>query len=84
MKTLDFHALFNDIAANPSDYGFTNTTQPVLSSLPGTGSAPVYNPAINGQDPQVRHGSLFIDPLFDPTERGQVLMAQAAHRTLAA
>ncbi len=84
VKTLDLQTLFDGIAANPSDYGFTNTTEPVLSSLPGTGSAPVYNPAINGQDPQVEHGSLFIDPLFDTTERAQMLIAQTAHRTLTA
>ena len=84
VKTLDLHALFNDIVANPSGYGFTNVTEPVLSSLPGTGSTPAYNPAINGQDPQVEHGSLFIDPLFDTTERGQMLIAQAAHGTLMA
>ncbi len=84
VKTLDLHALFNDIAAKPADYGFANTTEPVLSSLPDTGSTPVYNPAINGQDPQVEHGSLFIDPLFDPTERAQVLIAQTARNTLTA
>lgn len=82
VKTLDLHTLFDDIVANPSDYGFTNTTQPVLSSLPGTGSTPTYNPAINGQDPQVERGSLFIDPLFNTTERGQMLIAQAARHTL--
>ncbi len=84
VKTLDLHALFDGIAANPSDYGFTNTTEPVLSSLPGTGSAPTYNPAINGQDPQIERGSLFIDPLFDTTERAQMLIAQTAHSTLTA
>lgn len=82
VKTLDLQTLFNNIVAAPSDYGFTNVTHPVLSSLPGTGSTPVYNTAIAGQDPQVEHGSLFLDPLFDTTERGQMLIAQAAHSAL--
>lgn len=83
VKTLDLHTLFNNVVASPSDFGFTNVTQPVLSSIPGTGSTPVtYNPAINGQNPQVEHGSLFLDPLFDTTERGQVLIARTAHDTL--
>jgi outer membrane lipase/esterase len=84
VKTLDLHALFGNIAADPSSYGFTNVTQPVLSSLPGIGSTPTYNPAINGRNPQVEQGSLFLDPLFDTTERGQMLIAKAALRTLAA
>ena len=84
VKTLDLHALFNDIAASPSDYGFTNATEPVLSSLPNPGTTPAYNPAINGQDPRVEHGSLFIDPLFNTTERAQMLIAQTARGTLAA
>lgn len=82
VKTLDLHSLFDGIVADPSRYGFANVTQPVLSSLPGTGTSPVYNPAINGQDPRVEHGSLFIDPLFDTTTRAQTLIAQTAHGTL--
>ena len=83
VKTLDLHTLFNNIVADPSGYGFTNITQPVLSSLPGTGSALTYNPAIDGQNSRVEHGSLFLDPLFDTTERGQMLIAQTAYHTLA-
>ena len=82
VKTLDLNGLFNNIAASPSDYGFTNTTQPVLVSTPGTGTTPAYNPAIVGQDPQVEHGSLFLDPYFDPTALGQALVAQTARSTL--
>ena len=66
VKTLDLNTLFNGIAADPSDYGFTNVAQPVLSSTPTAGSTPTYNPAIIGQDPQVQHGSLFLDPYFRP------------------
>lgn len=82
VKTLDLNTLFNGIAANPSAYGFTNIAQPVLSSVPTAGSAPSYNPAIVGQDPQVQHGSLFFDPYFDPTSLGQTLIAQTARSIL--
>ena len=82
VKTLDLNTLFNGISTSPSDYGFTNITQPVLVSTPTAGSTPAYNPAIVGQDPQVEHGSLFLDPYFDPTELGQTLIAQTARNTL--
>ena len=82
VKTLDLHALFNGIANDPSAYGFTNTTQPVLVTTPGNGVTPVYNPAIVGQDPAVEHASLFLDPYFDPTELGQALIAQTARNAL--
>ena len=82
VKTLDLNTLFNGISANPTDYGFNNTTQPVLVSTPGVGTTPVYNPAIVGQDPQVEHGSLFLDPFFDPTALGQAIIAQTARSTL--
>ena len=64
---------------NPTAYGFTNVNQPVLTSTSDVGSAPVYNPAIVGQDPQVQHGSLFIDrpggPGADGAERADRLTA---------
>ena len=82
VKTLDLNTLFNGIAANPSAYGFTNITQPVLSSTPNAGTEPAYNPAVVGQDPQVEHGSLFLDPYFDPTALGQAVVAQTARATL--
>ena len=82
VKTLDLHTLFNGISANPSDYGFTNVAQPVLSSAPGVGTTPAYNPAIVGQDPQVEHSTLFLDQYFDPTALGQAIIAQTARSTL--
>ncbi|MBV8612275.1 MAG: hypothetical protein JOY66_00700, partial [Acetobacteraceae bacterium] len=82
VKELDLNTLFKGIAANPSDYGLTNISQPVLANPPGSGTPPTYNPAIVGQDPQVEHGSLFIDPYFDPTALGQSLIAQTARSTL--
>ena len=84
VKTLDLNTLFKGITADPSNYGFTNTTQPVLVSTPGIGTTPAYNPAIVGQDPQVEHGSLFLDPFFDPTALGQAVIAQTARSTLTA
>ncbi len=78
IKTLDLHSLFNGIVANPSDYGFSNVTQPILANPPTPGSTPVYNPAIVGKDPQVEHSSLFLDPYFDPTALGQSIIAQTA------
>ncbi len=84
VKTLDLKTLFDGIAASPSDYGFTNTTQPLLVSTPNPGTAPAYNPAIVGQDPQVQHGSLFLDPYFDPTALGQAVIAETARSTLTA
>jgi phospholipase/lecithinase/hemolysin len=84
VKTLDLNTLFNNIAATPLDYGFTNATQPVLVSTPGIGTTPAYNPGIVGQDPQVEHGSLFLDPYFDPTALGQAVIAQTARSTLTA
>lgn len=82
VKTLDLKTLFDGIAASPENYGFTNITQPVLVSTPGVGSEPTYNPAIVGQDPAVQHGSLFIDPYFNPTALGQAIIAQTARSTL--
>jgi phospholipase/lecithinase/hemolysin len=82
VKTLDLHALFNGIAANPSAYGFSNISQPILANPPTTGSMPAYNPAVVGKDPQVQHSSLFLDPYFDPTALGQAIVAQTARTML--
>ena len=84
VKTLDLNTLFNGITDDPLAYGFTNTTQPVLVSTPNVGTTPAYNPAIVGQDPQVEHGSLFLDPFFNPTALGQAIIAQTARSTLTA
>ena len=84
VKTLDLKTLFDGIAASPADYGFTNVSQPVLSSAPGIGSTPAYNPAVVGQDPAVQHSTLFLDQYFDPTALGQAVIAQTARSTLTA
>jgi phospholipase/lecithinase/hemolysin len=84
VETLDLKTLFDGIAASPENYGFTNISQPVLVSTPGVGSTPTYNPAIVGQDPAVEHGSLFLDPYFNPTALGQAIIAQTARSTLTA
>ncbi len=83
VKELDLNALFKGIVADPASYGFSNVTQPILSSTPSaTSSAVTYNPAIVGQDPEVQHSSLFLDPYFDPTALGQAVIAQTARSTL--
>ncbi len=82
VKTLDLKTLFDGISTNPAAYGFTNVSQPVLSSAPGIGSTPVYNPAVVGQDPAVQHATLFLDQYFDPTALGQAIIAQTARSTL--
>ncbi len=82
VKTLDLHTLFDRIVATPAEFGFSDVTQAILSSLPGTGSEPVYNTTIDGRNPLVLQTTLFIDPLFDVTERGQILIAALAHGTI--
>ncbi len=82
VKELDLNSLFKGIAADPSAYGFSNLTQPILANPPIAGTTPVYNPAIVGQDPTVRHSSLFLNPFFAPTALGQALMAETARDTL--
>lgn len=83
VKELDLNALFKGIVADPASYGFSNVTQPILTSTPSaTSSAVTYNPAIVGQDPAVQHSSLFLDPYFDPTALGQAIIAQTARSTL--
>ena len=82
VKELDLNTLFKGIAADPSAYGFSNITQPILANPPILGTTPVYNPAIVGQDPTVRHSSLFLNPFFAPTALGQALMAETARNTL--
>lgn len=82
VKELDLNSLFNNIAASPADYGFSNVTQPVLSSGTSPGSPITYNPAIAGQDPAVEHSTLFLDPFFDPTALGQAIIAQTARDAL--
>lgn len=79
---LDLNKLFDSIIANPSNYGFINTQQPVLASLPFPGTEVTYNPAIVGQDPAVQHATLFIDPLFNPTALGHAVIAETARSTL--
>lgn len=53
VKELDLFSLFNSIADDPASFGFSNVAEPVLLNGPTPGSAPIYNPAIDGQDPAV-------------------------------
>ena len=82
---LDVNKLFNSIVADPAAYGFTNVDQPVLANPPlQPGTPEAYNPAIVGQDPAVRHASLFLDPEFDPTALGHAILGETARNALMA
>ena len=83
VTVLDTNALFADIVAEPEAYGFLQTEEPVLVTLPDVGvEAPVYNPAIVGQDPAVQHATLFLDVLFSPTALAQSIIAETARDAL--
>ena len=84
VKELDLNSLFNNIAAKPSDYGFTNVSEPLLTNATVPGTVPAYNPAIVGQDPAVEHSTLFLNPFYDTTALGQAVIAQTARSTLSA
>ena len=82
---LDANALFDAIAADPLAYGFVNVDEPVLAAPPlQPGTPEVYNPAIVGQDPAVRHATLFTDPFFHPTALGHAVVAETARDALLA
>ena len=82
VKELDLNKLFAGIAADPSVYGFSEIKESVLVSLPFPGTQPVYNPDIVGQDPVVQHGTLFVDPFFNPSALGQSIIAETARSAL--
>lgn len=82
VKELDFNKLFDGIAAGPSAYGFTNVSESVLANPPFPGSTPIYNPDIVGRDPLVQHGTLFLDPFFNPTALAQSIMAETARSAI--
>ena len=84
VKELDLNSLFNNIVAKPSDYGFTNVSEPLLTNATVPGTVPAYNPAIVGQDPAVEHSTLFLNPFYDTTALGQAVIAQTARSTLSA
>ena len=85
VELLDVNALFDAIAADPLAYGFVNVDQPVLAIPPiQPGTPEVYNPAIVGQDPAVRHATLFIDPVFHPTALGHAILGETARDDLLA
>ncbi len=82
---LDANQLFDAVAADPAAYGFVNVDQSVLAAPPiEPGTPEVYNPAIVGQDPAVRHATLFVDPVFHPTALGHAVLAETARDYLLA
>ena len=83
ITVLDLNGLFESIVAEPGAYGFVNTDEPVLITPPNADvEAPVFNPAIVGQDPLVQHATLFLDVLFSPTALAQSIMAETARDAL--
>ena len=83
ITVLDLNGLFADIVAAPGAYGFLNTDEPVLITPPNADvEAPVFNPAIVGEDPLVQHATLFLDVLFSPTGLAQSIMAETARDAL--
>ena len=83
VEILDLNGLFAGIVAEPGAYGFANVDEPVLVTPPNVEvEAPVYNPAIVGQDPAVQHATLFLDVLFSPTALAQSIMAETARDVL--
>ena len=85
ITVLDTNALFDAIVEEPDAYGFVNVEEPVLITPPNPDvEAPVYNPAIAGQDPAVQHATLFLDVLFSPTALAQSIIAETARSVLLA
>ena len=85
VELLDVNKLFDAIAADPLAYGFVNVDQSVLALPPiQPGTPEVYNPAIVGQDPAVRHATLFVDPVFHPTALGHAILGETARDYLLA
>ena len=85
VELLDVNKLFDAIAADPLAYGFVNVDQSVLAAPPiQPGTPEIYNPAIVGQDPAVRHATLFIDPVFHPTALGHAIVGETARDVLLA
>jgi phospholipase/lecithinase/hemolysin len=83
VELLDVNRLFDAIADDPLAYGFVNVDQSVLALPPiAPGTPEVYNPAIVGQDPAVRHATLFIDPVFHPTALGHAILGETARDEL--
>ena len=85
VELFDVNKLFDAVAADPLAYGFVNVDQPVLAAPPiEPGTPEVYNPAIVGQDPAVRHATLFVDPVFHPTALGHAIAGETARDVLLA
>ncbi len=83
VKELDLNKLFGGIVNDPSAYGFSNLTTPVLDNPPGVGLPQDFSAGDTPtQDPAVEHASLFTDPFFHPTALGQSIMAETAKSAL--
>ena len=68
---LDINTLLDDVLANPSEYGFTNVTEPFLDPL-------TFTPTVGANPDEY----LFFDTLH-PTEAGHAIVSDFALETLA-
>ena len=70
---MDIDGLFDDVVANPGNYGIANTTIPCLTPLGPTGACPTAEAA---------NAALFYDPIH-PTAAAHSILSQFATATLA-
>lgn len=70
----DSFSLFEEIVADPAAFGIENVTEEILLTSSGS-SAPIFNPAIDGQDPAVADATLFFDQEFHPTTAVHEILA---------
>jgi phospholipase/lecithinase/hemolysin len=76
LTTVDIKGLLDEVAGNPSAFGFTNTTTPLWS---GNLTDP-HSGTLATTDPQAQAGYLFFDNLH-PTAQADVVLANAiAHQ----
>jgi outer membrane lipase/esterase len=78
---VDTQALYNDIRAHPSAYGFTNLTTPCLVSGTTTPSGACGSTLVNGTLPST--GVLYYDGVH-PTEQTQLVIAEFDAASIAA
>ena len=77
----DTFDLFERIIAEPSTFGIEFIEEAVL--LTGsTALSPVFNPAIDGRDPNVADATLFFDQNFHPTTAVHAIMAEEIREDL--
>ncbi|MEO0820864.1 MAG: DUF4214 domain-containing protein [Pseudomonadota bacterium] len=66
VSLFDAFGFFEAVVADPAAFGIENVEEEVLLTA-STALTPVFNPAIDGQDPAVADATLFFDQNFHPT-----------------